>query len=270
VKCYAGHIIEQKEIGKNWIYNICYGVFFRYENDLLIINLQYKYEFMKLKSIKKIKEIVEKEPTFCSAHNFDHVMRVYNLALHLAENENVDLDVIKAATLLHDIGGKKEIDDPTGKTDHAIEGAKMAKPILNNLGYSKNKIKHIQDCIISHRYRTENKPQTKEAKIVFDADKLETVGAIGIARAFVWIGRNNAHIYKKVDIDKYTKENLDGKINGIIQDKTKHSPQINWETKDKYILNYLYTDKAKQIAKKRIIFSENFFKELENEINNKM
>ncbi|MEK6848408.1 MAG: HD domain-containing protein [Nanoarchaeota archaeon] len=220
--------------------------------------------------IEKIKEIVEKELAFCSAHNFDHVMRVYNLALHLAENEDVDLDVIKAAALLHDIGGKKEVDDPTGKTDHAIESAKMAEPILNNLGYSKDKIKHIQDCIISHRYRTENKPQTKEAKIVFDADKLETVGAIGIARAFVWVGRNNAHIYKNADIDEYAKENLGGKINGRIQDKTKHSPQINWETKDKHILNYLCTEKAKQVAKDRMIFSENFFKRLENEINGKM
>lgn len=220
--------------------------------------------------IEKIKETVKKELAFCSAHNFDHVMRVYNLALHLAKNENVDLDVIKAASLLHDVGGKKEVDDPTGKTDHAIESAKMVEPILNNLGYSKDKIKHIQDCIISHRYRTENKPKTKEAKIIFDADKLETVGAIGIARAFVWVGRNNAHIYKNADINEYVKKNLGGKINGRIQDKTKHSPQINWETKDKHILNYLYTDKAKQVAKDRMIFSENFFKRLEGEINGKI
>lgn len=193
-------------------------------------------------------------------------MRVYNLALHLAENEKVDLDVIKAAALLHDIGGKKEADDPTGKTDHAIESSKMAEPILDSLGYSKSKIKHIQDCIISHRYRTENKPQTKEAEIVFDADKLETVGAIGLARAFVWVGRNNANIYKKTDINKYAEENLGGKINGRIQDKTKHSPQINWETKDKHILNYLYTEKAKRVAKDRMLFSQNFFKRLEREI----
>lgn len=220
--------------------------------------------------IKKIKEIVKKELAFCSAHNFDHVMRVYDLALRLAENEDVNLDIIKAATLLHDIGGKREVDDSTGKTDHAIEGAKMAEPILSNLGYSNDMIKHIQDCIVSHRYRTENKPQTQEAKIVFDADKLETIGAIGVARAFTWIGRNNAHIYKKTDINEYVKKNLGGKINGRIQDKTKHSPQISWETKDKHILKYLHTKKAKQIAKDRIIFSKTFFKKLEDEINGKM
>ncbi len=149
------------------------------------------------KKIEKIKEIVKKELCFCPAHDFEHVIRVYNQALHLAENEDVDLDVIKAAALLHDIGGKKETDDPTGKTDHALESAEMAESILTNLGYSEDKIEHIKDCIISHRYRTKKKPETKEAKIVFDADKLETVGAIGVARAFAWVGKNNAHIYKK-------------------------------------------------------------------------
>ncbi|MDP2860794.1 MAG: phosphohydrolase, partial [bacterium] len=103
-------------------------------------------------------------------------------------------------------------------------------------------------------------------KIVFDADKLETVGAIGIARAFVWTGKNNAHIYRKTSTEEYAKENLGGKINGRIQDKTKHSPQINWETKDKYIVDYLYTPRAKQMARERIKFSKKFFLKLEREI----
>jgi len=200
------------------------------------------------------------------AHNIEHVMRVYNLAINLAKGEKIDLDVVKIAVLLHDIGGAQERKDPSGKTDHAIESAKLAKPFLIKLDLPENKIEHILDCIISHRYRSEQKPKTLEAKIVFDADKLETVGAIGIARAFVWVGKNNAHIYKKVDIEEYAKENMFGKINGRIQDKTKHSPQINWETKDKHVVNYLYTKKAKLIAKRRIEFSEKFLLKLEKEI----
>jgi uncharacterized protein len=201
-----------------------------------------------------------------SAHNIEHVMRVYNLALRLAEDEDVDLDVIKIAILLHDIGGAKEMNDSSGKTDHAIESAKLARPFLKKLGLANDKIEHILSCIISHRYRSEQKPETLEARIVFDADKLETVGAIGIARVFSWIGKNNAHIYRVVNIEEYAKENLGGKINGRIKDKTKHSPQLNWETKDKHIVDYLYTPKAKQIARERIKFSKNFFLKLEKEI----
>jgi uncharacterized protein len=222
-------------------------------------------KFEKLE--EKIKKIVKEEIEYCPAHNFDHVIRVYNLAIYLTKGENVDLEIIKLGALLHDIAGKKELDDSSGSTDHAIEGAKMAKTILKKLRYSEEKIKHIENCIISHRYRTNNRPQTQEAKIIFDADKLETVGAIGIARAFVWVGRNNAHIYRKLNPEKYAKENLGGSFNGRIKDKTKHSPQLNWETKDKHILKYLYTDKAKKIAEKRIDFTREFFKKLENEIN---
>jgi len=162
--------------------------------------------------------------------------------------------------------GVRSMSDPSGMTDHAIESAKIVEPFLRELGFSQTKIQHILDCIVSHRYRTNNKPKTKEAEIVFDADKLETVGAIGIARALTWVGKNNAHIYKKVDIKKYAKENLGGKIDGKIQDKTKHSPQINWETKDKFIVDYLYTAGAKKIAKQRIKFSENFLNKLEQEV----
>jgi len=220
------------------------------------------------KKIEEVKKFAEKHLADDSdpAHNIEHVMRVYSLAIKLAENEKVDLDVIKMAVLLHDIGGAKERKDPSGKTDHAFESVKLAKPFLKKLGLSKEKIEYISNCIISHRYRSEIKPETLEAKIVFDADKLETVGAIGIARAFVWVGKNNAHIYRKTNIEEYAKENLCGKINGRIQDKTKHSPQINWGTKDKYVVDYLYTQKAKQIAKERINFSKKFFSKLEKEI----
>ncbi len=218
---------------------------------------------------QKIKEAVEKELS-CSAHRMDHIIRVYNLALHLAENEDVDLDVIRAVALLHDVARVKEDDDSTGNTDHAILSSEMAAPILKELEFSEEKIKHIQDCIISHRYRTKNEPKTKEAKIIFDADKLDVVGAIGIARSFVWVGRNNAKIYADVNIDEYIKDNLGGKINGRIQDKTKHSPQIEFETKLKFLADKLYTNKAKEVGRERLAFYKSFLDRLEKEINGKL
>jgi len=219
--------------------------------------------------LQKIKEAVEKELS-CSAHNMDHVMRVYNLSLHLAENEDVDLDVLKASALLHDIARVKEDNDCTGKTDHAVLSSEMAVHILEELKFSKDQIKHIQDCIISHRYRTGNEPKTKEAQILFDADKLDVLGAIGIARSFVWVGRNNAKIYTDTNIEDYINENLGGKTNGRIQDKTKHSPQIEFETKLKFLITKLHTEKAKKICKERIEFYESFLDRLKREINGEL
>jgi uncharacterized protein len=216
---------------------------------------------------QKIKEAVEKELSGAdSSHNMDHVMRVYNLCLHLAEGESVDLDVLKAAALLHDIARMKEDADNSGKTDHAELSSQLAVPILQKLGFPENKIKHIQNCIISHRYRTLEKQNTKEAQILFDADKLDTIGAIGIARSFVWVGRNNANIYRKVDVNTYAKENLGGKINGRIQDKTKHSPQLEFETKLRFLIDKLHTKKAKEICRERMNFYKMFLGRLEKEI----
>jgi len=216
--------------------------------------------------IQKIKEEVEKELT-CSAHNMDHVMRVYNLCMTLAKDEKVDLEVIQAASLLHDIGAVREMNDSSGKSDHAVIGAEMAVPILKKIGFSDEKIKHIQDCIISHRYKTDNKPKTKEAEIVFDADKIDAIGAIGVARCCSWVGRNGAHIYKKVNIEEYAKENLtDGKINGRIIDKTKHSPQIEYEIKGKFLVDKMHTPQAKRMAKERAEYLKNFLDRLEKEV----
>lgn len=235
------------------------------------LNLQI-FKNMNEKVFKKIKEIVEKEENCTDVgHNMEHTMRVYNMAVHLAKGENVNLEVIKLAALLHDIGGQKEIQDKSGKTDHAVVGAQMAKSILEDLGFSTGKINHICDCIISHRYKTENRPKTKEAKILFDADKLDAIGAIGIARAFVWVGNNRAKIYYKPDnLDKYIKENLSGKTNGRIQDKSKHSFQIEYETKIKFLVKKLYTKKAKEIGKKRTKYFKAFLDHLEKEVKGKL
>lgn len=223
---------------------------------------------MEDKILEKIKEIVEKEENCTDAgHNMDHTLRVYNMCIELAKSyPKADLEIIKYAALLHDIGGQKEIQDKSGKTDHALVGAEMAGPILREFRVSENRIKHIQDCIISHRYKTENQPKTIEAKILFDADKLDAIGAIGIARAFVWVGNNKAKIYYKPEsLEQYIKENLNGKINGRIQDKSKHSFQIEFETKIKFIVDKLYTEKAKELGKERTKFFKDFLDRLEKE-----
>lgn len=219
--------------------------------------------------LQKIRETVEKELS-CSAHNMDHIMRVYNTCTHLAEGEDVDMETIKVAALLHDIARVKEDADQTGSTDHALVGAEMAAPILRELGFLEDKIKHIQNCIITHRYRTGNRPETMEAKILFDADKIDGVGAIGTARGFIWTAKNGAKFHYKPNIEKYVRENLGGKINGRIQDKTKHCQWLEFNTKTKFIPDKMQTEKGRAVCRQRVEFQKAFLDRLEKEINGEL
>ncbi|HAV11858.1 MAG TPA: phosphohydrolase [Candidatus Moranbacteria bacterium] len=215
----------------------------------------------------KIQETVEKELS-CSAHNIDHTMRVYNMALNIAKQErDVDLDVLKMAALLHDIARVKEDDDKTGNVCHAEESSKMAEPILKNLGYSANKIGDIKHCILSHRHRTNNKPESIEAKILFDADKLDSLGAIFMIRAGAWMARHNCPIFPQMGLKKYIKINLIGeKEDGRIKDPSKHSLYYEFEIKNRKLPQLMFTKTGKKIARQRLRFDEIFLDRLAKEV----
>ena len=214
---------------------------------------------------QRLYEIVKKEMEGASpAHDINHVMRVYNLCMLLAKyEENVDLDVLKTAALLHDIARARE----SRSVDHAVLGAEMSEKILRKLGYSEDKIKLVKHCIVAHRYRSPVKPETIEAKILSDADKLDVLGATGIARSYILAGEYGQKIYLDIPVDEYVKKNLEGgKYDGRIIDPSKHSPNLEFETKFKYIPNRLYTRKAKEIAKERFKYMKQFFERLKREI----
>jgi len=129
-----------------------------------------------------------------SGHNFDHTERVYNLAVKLAESEkNIDMKVVKLSALLHDIARHKEISG--SGICHAEEGAKMAKDILTKENYHKKIIDHVCECIKTHRFSKRLKPETKEAAILQDADRLDALGAMVIARVFDRCGSKGRPIY---------------------------------------------------------------------------
>jgi uncharacterized protein len=216
---------------------------------------------------QKIEEIVARELS-CSAHAMEHVMRVFNLCLHLAAHEpSVDLDVLKTAALLHDIARVKEFNDKTGSIDHSALGAEMADEFLRTLSYSEEKIAHVKHCIAAHRFRGEIKPQTREAKILFDADKLDVLGAIGVARSFMIAGEYGQKIYSDVSIEDYLKDNVVGeKADGRVRNISEHTPNLEFELKFKRIPERLYTQKAREIAKKRLQLMEKFFEKLKREI----
>ena len=216
----------------------------------------------------EILKIVENELAQDPSHTLEHIIRVYKIAMLLVETEkNVNVDILKTAILLHDIARLIEDKDNSGKTDHAILGAKMAEKILIDFKFPKDDIEKITHCISTHRYRSEFKPQSIEAKILFDADKIDLLGAIGIARLYMIAGMYNQKPFSSEPIDVYVRENLvGGKIDGRIKEKSKHAPNIEFKTKIIKIPEKLYTQKAKELAKERIEFMDFFFQKLEKEI----
>lgn len=213
---------------------------------------------------EKIVEIVQDKLT-CSAHNLDHVFRVYNLCLLIAKHEeNIDLEVLIPSALLHDIARVEESRDKTGEIDHAILGSEIAEYILMKLEYEEEKIEKIKHCIISHRFRTGNEPNTIEAKILFDADKLDALGASGIARTFMLSGQFGQRLTMNGVLDDYLEYNT--VENGRLKDVSKHTPFIEYETKFKKIPNKLYTKQAKEIGEERLKFMEEYFNRLKLEM----
>ena len=220
---------------------------------------------------QRIKEIMQKELS-SSAHSMDHVMRVYDLCMLIADGEkDVDVDVLQAAVLLHDIARVKENSDISGNTDHAVLGSVMAEKILKEFDFPPEKIEKVKHSIISHRFRTGNEPKTIEAKILFDADKLDTLGAVGIARLFMVAGEHGEKTYVDTPPEIYAMENLvGGKHDGRIKNPSKHSPNLDFVTKVIHIPDKLYTQKAKDIAKERLEYMHGFFERLKNEVQGKI
>ena len=132
-----------------------------------------------------------------SAHDFEHVMRVYKNAQKIGKKENANMKLVLAAVLLHDIISFPK-SDKKSKTS-SIKSSIAAQRILKNHGYDKDDIKIISDAIRDHSFSRGMVPSTIEGKILQDADRLDAMGAIGIARAFSVGGSGKRPFYNKSD-----------------------------------------------------------------------
>ena len=122
-----------------------------------------------------------------SAHDKEHIYRVLYIALDIASHEaDVDMDVLIAACLLHDIGRGEQYNHP--EVCHAQVGSAMAYDFLVQIGWQERPARRVAECIYTHRYRNDRSPESLEAKILFDADKVDATGLLGIARTLVYQG----------------------------------------------------------------------------------
>ena len=143
------------------------------------------------------------------SHNWDHTLRVRRLCERIGDAEGVDMDVLLASAYLHDIARSHQ-DDSRGAVCHAEKGAQLAAPTVNKLPLTADQKDNILHCIRSHRFRGNLNPRTPEARVLFDADKLDAIGAIGVARAFLFAGEVGARLHTEdTDIEATRPYTLD-------------------------------------------------------------
>lgn len=191
-----------------------------------------------------------------SAHGEDHIYRVLYNALEIAKTEeNVDYDVLICACLLHDIGRKEQFEDPA--LCHAEVGGEKAYRFLLENDFAPVFAEHVKKCIVSHRFRKNNPPESIEAKILFDADKLEAAGAIGIARTLIYKGIVSDPLYSLLP---------DGTISNGENDTT---PSFFQEYKYKLekIYSNFHTARGEELARKRQAAAVSFYNDLFREVN---
>jgi uncharacterized protein len=126
----------------------------------------------------EIKEIMDND----SAHDFEHVLRVYKNAQKICKKEKANEKLILSAALLHDIVSYRKSDKRSKLS--SIESAKKSKQILKKYDFASDEIAIICDAIKDHSFSQNKTPSTIEGKILQDADRLDALGAIGIARVF--------------------------------------------------------------------------------------
>jgi len=190
-----------------------------------------------------------------AAHDCQHIYRVLYMALDIAAHEaGADMDVLIAACLLHDIGRERQYENPA--LCHAIEGGAMAYAYLARLGFGEARARRVQQCVASHRYRSEAPPESVEAKILFDADKLDAAGSVGIARTLQYGGRLGRPLYTLDDAWNVS----DG------ADTSTPSFFHEYHFKLKRVYNRLYTERGNQIAAARRQAAERFYDDLLGEV----
>ena len=132
-----------------------------------------------------------------SAHDFDHIMRVFKNAQKICKKENAHEKLVLSAVLLHDIVSYPKSDKLSKSS--SIKSAEKSKKILKKFNFTKEEIQIISDAIRDHSFSRNKIPATLEGKILQDADRLDAIGAIGIARVFAVSGSEKRPFYNVKD-----------------------------------------------------------------------
>jgi len=191
-------------------------------------------------------------------HDFDHILRVYRMSERLALAEGADLEIVHAAALLHDAEGTT----PGGseRATHHFSSAEFAAEVLRAEGWPDERIAAVQHCIRAHRFRDDREPPaTIEAKVIFDADKLDVLGAIGACRTAAYAALDGKPFYMPPS-QQFVESGREapGEL---------HSAYHEWLFKLRKVQARMFTASARAIAAERHAYLEEFFRRLIEEWN---
>lgn len=191
------------------------------------------------------------------SHDFNHILRVERLAKRIAEEEHADIEIIEASSLIFDIA--RLLEDRGECEDHAIKGAEIAQSVLNKINFPQEKIEKVCHCIIAHRRSKDRIPETLEAKIIEDADRLDAMGAINLIRA-VSSALLSKQYRKPIFIDVPYSDELGPNYSYIhyLEYQIRHP---------KHQPEYLNTNYAKILAKERTDYVKEFIFRFRDEWN---
>jgi uncharacterized protein len=188
-------------------------------------------------------------------HGFDHILRVLSMAERLAKAEGADLEIVRAAALMHDASGGETGGEE--RADHQHRSAAFARQVLQEGGWPPERIAAVEHCIRAHRFRSDEQPQTLEAKVLFDADKLDVIGAFGVARTLAY-----DVVMKWPFFAEPSKTFLE---NGEKEDGETHSSFHEYLFKLGKIKDRLLTETGRKLAESRQAFLNNYFEQLASE-----
>jgi uncharacterized protein len=188
-------------------------------------------------------------------HGFEHILRVYRLAEYIAQTEGADLEIVRAAALLHDACDSSAAGQQTARSGHHLASAEFAGQILLAETWPKARITAVQHCIRAHRFRDDNEqPTSLEACVLFDADKLDAIGAVGAARAIAYAVQAGQPAYAPPS-ERFLQT-------GQLQPGERHSAYHEFIYKLRGLKNRMYTPSGRRLAAERHLFMENFFARL--------
>lgn len=192
------------------------------------------------------------------SHDWEHTVRVIKLCQSIGPAEQADMTVLLIAAALHDIGRCYQ-DRSDGRVCHAEIGAGMAEKIIQDLPLSDEEKANIIHAIKSHRFRGKNRPETIEAKVLFDADKIDAIGAVGIARAYLFAGELGARLHNPGNNIRHAK--------AYSRDDTGYR---EYQVKLRKIKDRILTRKGKELALDRHHYMVDFFTRFLNEYEGKL